>query len=83
MKRLKATHFIEVYKVYDKIELSTGLISRINCLESYLKFTSNSMGLKTIVIWKIKFKDIHFVNIDHPLSRRPFIHFTNPRIFGK
>lgn len=50
-----ATHFIEQFKNKDK--LMNGVLCEIKDLQRNLKITASSPDLKTIAVWKIKFKD--------------------------
>lgn len=52
-----ATHFIEVFK--SKNKCMQGLLSDIKVIEKNLKTTAISPTLKTIAVWKIKFKPGH------------------------
>lgn len=51
----QATHFIEVFKSNGKY--IQGQLSKISDLRRNLGITSSSPALKTIAIWKIKFKN--------------------------
>ena len=54
------THFIEQFKNKDK--LMNGVLCEIKDLQRNLKITASSPDLKTIAVWKIKFKDSYITN---------------------
>jgi hypothetical protein len=51
---MKATHFIELFTSNNR--LIRGHLKEINELDKCLKNTAASPALKTIAVWKIKFK---------------------------
>lgn len=58
------THFIEVYS--NSIDTYYTGVVLIDFLSEYLSETDNSIWLKTIAVWKIKFKE----NATPPLPRK-------------
>jgi len=54
-QRLEATHFIEVWQTLDKLSIINSELQPILMLDDYLEDTAEC-GLKTIAVWKIKYK---------------------------
>jgi len=53
---INATHYIEVFKSKNMVKLIDGPCQPIEKLDISLKITKNSPDLKTLFVWKIRFR---------------------------